>query len=98
MCPVVRPIPSFSLVALACLSVACVPAQGSMENFKAPEAGGIRRAAYELECPESQLILTDLGDSTVGVAGCGKKAIYKYAFGAGWVNNSASDDSKTGKK
>lgn len=71
-----------------------------MEGFKRPDTGGLKRAAYELECPEPQLQLTDLGDSAVGVAGCGKKAIYKWAYGAGWVNNSASEESKKepGKK
>ena len=69
---------------------ACVQA-GSFEDFKQPNSGGLQRAAFELECPESQLQVTDLGIQTVGVSGCSKKAIYKYAAGAGWVNNSGGD-------
>ncbi len=80
---------ALGVVGLACLLGACGPNAWSLEGFKSPDHGGIKRAAYEMECPESQLTTTDLGDSSMGVSGCGKKAVYKWAYGAGWVNNSA---------
>ena len=86
---------SLVVVSLALSLGGCATPAWTVEGFKAPDSGGIKRAAYELECPEPQLQLSDLGDSTVGVTGCGKKAIYKWVVGAGWVNNSASDESKT---
>jgi hypothetical protein len=69
-----------------------------MEGFKQPESGGMKRAAFELGCSENQLQFRELGESTVGVEGCGKKAVYVWATGAGWVNNSASEESKAGEK
>lgn len=74
--------------------MACSPPTWSVEGFKEPDSGGLARAEYELECPESQLEVTDLGAGTIGVAGCGKKAVYKWAHGAGWVNNTAIDESR----
>jgi hypothetical protein len=51
-----------------------------------------------LDCPENQLRAIDLGFGTVGVEGCGKKAIYKFATGAGWVNNTGAEEPKPGEK
>ena len=65
------------------------------EAFKDPDHGGIKRAAYELGCPQDQLEVTDLGSYTMGVSGCGKKAVYKQIPGAGWVNNSATEAATT---
>jgi hypothetical protein len=47
-----------------------------------------------MNCPQDQVKLTALGgtldDSVqignkVGVEGCGKRLVYVYAYGAGWV-------------
>ena len=55
------------------------------------------RAAYEMSCPEDDLTLTELGDDTTGVTGCGKKQVYvQDCQGQGamreckWVLNSAT--------
>jgi hypothetical protein len=53
-----------------------------------------KRAAFDLQCPEEQLQLTPLGNTTFGnqstppygVAGCNKRAAYVYTSG-GWVLN-----------
>ena len=83
---------------LALMALACGPRRWSLEGFKHPEHGGLTRAAYELDCPEGQLIVTDLGGEAMGVSGCGRRAVYKYVFnGGGWVNNSASDESPASK-
>jgi hypothetical protein len=52
--------------------------------------GALRsRASYELQCPENQLQITDLGDQTAGVDGCGRRGVYVYDSGAGaWLLNS----------
>jgi hypothetical protein len=60
---------------------------------------GLKRAAFELQCPKEQLELTALNGSfrsravagrQVGVRGCGKQAVYVLSAGAGWVANTAS--------
>lgn len=66
----------------------------AVDAFKRPGGGGIQRASFELGCPEEQLQVTDLGGWTLGVSGCEKKAVYKWAAGAGWVNNTGADDSR----
>ena len=63
--------------------------------------GGIKQASFDMGCPVEQLQVVDLGGGTwtVGVTGCGKKAVYKQIpgksgqNGAGgvWVNNTSSD-------
>ncbi|MBN9162400.1 MAG: hypothetical protein J0I07_15675 [Myxococcales bacterium] len=73
--------------------MACGPETWSVEGFKDPSSGGLTRAAYELGCPEPQLEVADLGEGTIGVAGCGKKAVYKWAYSAGWVNNTGVAES-----
>ena len=59
------------------------------EGFKHPGHGGIKRAAFEMECTQDKLQVIELGEGSgsVGVTGCGKKAVYKWVYGAGWVNN-----------
>src|SRR4051812_45766144 len=76
-------------MAIATAGLGCM-VPGTMEDFKSADSGGIKRAAYELGCPEPQLQLMDLGGGTIGVSGCGKKAVYKWAT-TGWVNNTAVD-------
>jgi hypothetical protein len=34
------------------------------------------RAAYDMQCPEKELQITELGGKTYGVRGCGKQATY----------------------
>ena len=46
--------------------IACEP---SLEQLR-------KRAAYDLECREDQLVVADLGDGTKGVSGCGRNATY----------------------
>src|SRR4051812_48618831 len=59
---------------------------------------GLRRVAFELECPQDQIrySVLDRGSAgygggcvgaTVGVIGCGKKAVYVCAPHETWVNN-----------
>jgi len=62
------------------------------ESFRHPDGGGIKRASFELQCPEDQLEVTDLGSWTLGVTGCGKRTVYKMVYGAGWVNNGAGEE------
>jgi hypothetical protein len=46
-----------------------VTACGGLDNLKA-------RAAYDLQCAEPQLTLTELGRATYGVEGCGRRGTY----------------------
>ena len=55
------------------------------------------RAAFEMNCPATQLTLTELGGDTTGVTGCGQKQVYvQVCEGQGalreckWVLNSAT--------
>lgn len=76
------------LVLLACASAACGSGMTRDEWFRHPVRGVTKRAAFELRCPEEQLVLTDLGDSTVGVAGCGQSTVYVHDQQAGtWLND-----------
>lgn len=72
------------LVVLSGLA-ACAAAD-AVEAFKSPNYGGMREASFELGCPEKDLMIQSLSQNTVGVTGCGKKAVYKAVVGAGWVN------------
>ncbi len=81
---------SLRLVPLAALfAVACASAARPVDDFRHPSSAGIKRASFEMQCPESELQVVDLGSWTVGVTGCGKKAVYKNIAGAGWVNDTA---------
>ncbi|HEX7667579.1 MAG TPA: hypothetical protein VF407_23765 [Polyangiaceae bacterium] len=64
---------------------ACNVYTNDMQSFR---DRGVPRASYELQCPKEQLEITDLGNGTMGVRGCGKQAVYKEVSGAGWVNDS----------
>lgn len=73
-----------AMLTLALSTSACFMT-GSAEHFRRT---ALPRAAFDLDCPEAQLQAADLGGSgSVGVSGCGKKAVYVFAAGAGWVNN-----------
>lgn len=73
------------------LLIACGVYTSTMGSFM---DRGMPRAAYELQCPKEQLQVTELGDGAVGVRGCGKQAIYKEVWGAGWVNDSGPSAAK----
>jgi hypothetical protein len=53
------------------------------------------RAGYELTCDADKLEVTALtgsehvGPWSAGVSGCGKKAVYQFVAGAGWIANTA---------
>lgn len=53
---------------------------------------GLKRASYELSCPQEQLTATEINSQTIGVEGCGKKVIYKLvqtsaSSGMDWVRD-----------
>ena len=68
------------------------------------EANEMNRAAFDLDCPAEQLVVSELtagstpitpeevsegGHGTVvGVTGCGRKASYKYVKQDGWMSQS----------
>ncbi len=63
-------------------AVTLVGCGSSLESLK-------KRAAFDLECPAEQLVISDLGDETKGVAGCGRKATYIHRDT--WLQNGATD-------
>ena len=52
------------------------------------------RASFDMSCPQQRLTVTDLGERTKGVSGCGKRATYVFhqigedANHGDWVMNS----------
>jgi hypothetical protein len=48
-------------------------------QFSADRGALRRRASFDLSCPASQLRMVDLDEKTVGVSGCGDKAVYVSA-------------------
>lgn len=83
---------AFSIALLGCSFVGCA----SFANTKRNAVSS--RATFDLSCPADRLQVTALSDEnmereTYGVAGCGKKASYVYAPGAGAVLNSPIETS-----
>jgi hypothetical protein len=58
---------------------------GSKQDFM---DNGLKRASFDMSCPAEKLTVTDLGQYSMGVEGCGKRASYKAVTGSGWVLNS----------
>jgi hypothetical protein len=59
------------------------------------------RAAYDMKCDEKSLVLTELGETSFGVEGCGQRQVYvckenrRPGACGDWVLNSVdSSDSK----
>lgn len=77
---------------------ACAPSPWSLDGFMHPDNGGAKRASFELGCAESQLHIVELGSGTIGVSGCEKKAVYKWVYGAGWVNNTGIEERKQAER
>ncbi|RYE93966.1 MAG: hypothetical protein EOO75_03155 [Myxococcales bacterium] len=81
-----------SLVAIAILVTGCAHGSSAWnaDGFRDPQQGGMKQAALRLECPESEVEVTELGDNTgaIGVRGCGKRATYTWIHGVGWVSGS----------
>ncbi len=46
-----------------------------------------QRAAFDLDCPEDALQVTELGTNVKGVKGCGRRATYVWNNNA-WIMNS----------
>ena len=63
---------------------------GSVAHFR---RDALRRAAFEMECPESSLKLTDL-QAAIGVDGCGKRFVYAFHQSAGWVKEDGTTRAK----
>ena len=51
---------------------------------------GLPKAAFDLKCDKEKISVTELGDSSMGVRGCGKSERYQFVQGVGWVLNSSS--------
>ncbi len=70
--------------------VASLLGTGCLFTATTLHGGALRsRASYELQCPEKQLQITELGDNTAGVDGCGRRATYVYnGEASAWLLNS----------
>jgi hypothetical protein len=76
------------------LVLLCMSCTTTMQSF---QKTGLKKAAFELGCPEADLKLfpiketTPLGDpeGIVGVEGCGRKATFINSV-SGWVTNTAT--------
>ena len=75
-------------ITLAALILGTSACWNATENFR---RNALPRAAFELDCPAAQLQITELSETTIGVSGCGKKAVYVSAPGARWLNNTGEN-------
>jgi hypothetical protein len=60
---------SVLFVGLGIQVAGCVPHTPNMQTLRT-------RAAFDLDCPETQLATTKLSPEVYGVSGCGKRATY----------------------
>jgi hypothetical protein len=60
------------------------------KSFPESEPGQalVRRASFDLNCPESELFIRELGPKMAGVRGCSRRAVYVHDRGQ-WIMNSA---------
>jgi hypothetical protein len=59
-----------------CFFLGFVPPAMSLLGCGATQEQLVRRAAFDLNCSESQISVVELDDRSRGVSGCGKKAVY----------------------
>lgn len=63
-----------------------------------------QRAAFDIGCPVSELLLSSMGNGEppqIGVSGCGKRAVYVFArigYGAAWIMDSASSSTAPARR
>ena len=53
---------------------------------------GLGKAAFDLGCDESKLVVTELSSGSVGVSGCGRRGRYELVPPGQWLLNSRIDD------
>lgn len=63
------------LAALAALAAACVTTTD--ESYAVPAIH--KQAAFDLDCPSSQLQIMETSDNVYGVKGCDKRTSYRVA-------------------
>lgn len=51
----------------------------------------LRKASFAMNCPESDIQLTQLERFTVGASGCGQRSLWVLVRGSGWVNNGSTE-------
>ena len=83
------------------VGVACAPRPwtGRRETWEDRRANLLQeRAAFDLQCPKPQLRTQELGkEEIMGVAGCGRRAVYLYDFQrSAWIMNGAIDAEQPG--
>lgn len=90
----------FFVVLLPCLA-ACGPSisKYTHKEWVVFDEDGLRdRAAFDLGCKADEVVVTRLGDSVSGVAGCGKKASYvRDPHISAWIQNSEVNPSSGAK-
>lgn len=58
--------------------------------------GAMKAFAFEGDCAEEEIDFQVLDNRTVAFRGCGRKAIFKKVYGAGWVQNSSRSSASRG--
>jgi hypothetical protein len=85
----------WSLLVASTIAVGCFP-HSDAPPPKTPGEELRTRASVDLNCPEANLQMVDLGNNARGMTGCGKRATYLYVCKRGgglmddctWVQNS----------
>ena len=69
------------------LAVAGIAGCYTVDSFRQNE---LQRVSFEMNCPDTDLKLIELGHGRIGVDGCGKRSVYQYTK-AGWLLSSATE-------
>ena len=84
----------FSLTALIALAACAGKSKTALDDPSGAvpdQAALLTRASFELSCSADQLTAQLLGnETTAGVTGCGKRAVYKHLGVNGWAADTVS--------
>ena len=76
-----------------CAGFTATLAPQSMKGFM---EAGLPKAAFDLNCDKGIIEVTELGDSSMGVRGCGKSGRYQYVQDVGWILNATGVSERSG--
>jgi hypothetical protein len=70
------------------LATLIIPIAGCVMGVRGARDSLGSRAAFDMQCPEERLEMTEFSENSYGISGCGRRASYVWN-GSSWVLNSA---------